>query len=187
MKTFKIALSVLIMTSTSIGFAQDNEDDTHTVTITVPTVALVDIEPAASKNLTILFVAPTEAGLPLADPVDDTSLWLNYSSIITASANTVSVKLDALLPGVDINVTAGADAGGGDGDVGTPAGAALTLTTADQVIVSAIGSSYTGDGINNGHNLTYSVDGATTGTANYEDLVAAAGTAVTVTYTISNN
>jgi hypothetical protein len=190
MKTFKIALSVLIMTSTSIGFAQDGADDTHTVTITVPTVALVDIEPAASKNLTILFVAPTEAGEALTDPDDDTTLWLNYSSIKSGAAttNTVSVKLDALLPGVDINVTAGADAGGGDGDVGTPAGAALTLTTADQVIVSAIGSSYTGDGATNGHNLTYSVDGATTGgTAAYADLVAAAGSAVTVTYTISNN
>jgi hypothetical protein len=190
MKTLKIILSLFLVFSTAVGFAQDDTDDTHTVAISIPQVALVDIESTgASKNLTLAFDAPTEAGDPLSDPTDDTSLWLNYSSIKSGSAvtNTVSVKLDTALPGVDINVTAAADAGGGDGAVGAVTGTAVTLTTADQTIVSNIGSSYTGDGSSAGHNLTYSVDGATTGTANYEDLVATTGTTVTVTYTISDN
>ena len=191
MKTLKITLSLFIIFSTAVGFAQDDTDDFHTVAISIPQVALVDIESTVgSNNLTLGFTAPTEAGDPLGDPTNDTSLWLNYSSIKSAAGitNTVSVKLDAVLPGVDINVTAAAAAPSvGDGTLGTVTGAAVTLTTGDLPIVSNIGSSYTGDGSGAGHNLTYSVDGATTGTANYEDLVATSGTTVTVTYTISDN
>ena len=188
MKTLKITLSLFIIFSTAVGFAQDDADDFHTVVISIPAVALVDIESTGgSNNLTLGFDAPTEAGDPLMDPTDDTSLWLNYSSIksVAGTTYTVSVSLDAVLPGVDINVTAGDDAGGGDGTLGAPAGAAVTLTTGEQTIVSTIGSSYTGDGSGNGHNLTYSVDGATTGNASYANLVANTGETVTVTYTIT--
>lgn len=194
MKTLKIILSLFLVFSTAVGFAQiDDTEDTHTVTISIPQVALVDIEPTASKNLTLGFTAPTEAGAPLSDPTDDTSLWLNYSSIKssgTAPPNIVSVSLGTALPGVDINVTAAAAATAfGDGDLGTPVTSTVTLTTVAKPIVNDIGSSYTGDGQNAGHNLTYSVDGAITtgGTALYENLVATTGTIVTVTYTISNN
>jgi hypothetical protein len=191
MKTLKIILSLFLVFSTAVGFAQDDTDDFHTVAISIPQVALVDIESTGgSNNLTLGFDAPTEAGEPLMDPTDDTSLWLNYSSIksVAGTTYTVSVSLDAVLPGVDINVTAGDDAGGGDGTLGAPAGAAVTLTTGEQTIVSTIGSSYTGDGSGSGHNLTYSVDGATTGVtgnASYADLVATTGETVTVTYTIT--
>jgi hypothetical protein len=189
MKTLKIILSLFLVFSTAVGFAQDGIDDSHTVAISIPQVALVDIaSTGTSNNLTLGFTAPTEAGNPLGDPTNDTSLWLNYSSIKSAAGitNTVSVKLDTALPGVDINVSAATDAGDGDGALGTPAGT-VTLTNMDQPIVNGIGSSYTGDGSTAGHNLTYSVDGATTGTANYADLIAATGTIVMVTYTITAN
>ena len=189
MKTLKITLSLFIIFSTAVGFAQDDADDFHTVVISIPAVALVDIESTGgSNNLTLGFDAPTEAGDPLMDPTDDTSLWLNYSSIksVAGTTYTVSVSLNAVLPGVDINVTAGtASTGGGDGTLGLVTSAGVTLTTGEQTIVSTIGSSYTGDGSGNGHNLTYSVDGATTGNASYANLVANTGETVTVTYTIT--
>ncbi|PRD54662.1 hypothetical protein [Sphingobacterium gobiense] len=188
--TISIPLSLAAVALAVNANAQDSNTDNHTITISVPEVAIVDIEPAAAKNITMGFTAPTEAGLPLLGPADNSTLWLNYSSIRSTAddSRTVSVRLDAEIPGIDINVTAAAAAGAGDGTLGTPA-AQLTLTAADQVIISGIGSAYTGDGVSNGHNLTYALafGGSTGGTSNYEDLVAAATVEATVTYTISDN
>jgi len=191
MKNFKFPLLSLVALaiSTSIN-AQDTNKDDHTITITIPEVALVDIEPAATKNITLGFTAPTEAGLPIIPSASNTTLWLNYSSIKSVADPTrnVSVKLDAIIPGIDIHVTAAAATGAGGGTLGTPS-AQLTLSGADQTIVSGIGSAYTGNGANNGHNLTYALVAGSGpgGVAVYADLQATASTVAKVTYTISDN
>lgn len=184
-----IGLLVGLLTLSPNLYAQDSNTDNHTIGVTVPEVALLDIEPAASKNITMGFTAPTEAGLPITAPADNSDLWLNVSSIVTATggidpSRKVSVKVDATIPGVDINVTAAADAGNGAGTTGTVSPTAITLTTANQDIVTGIGSCYTGTGANNGYNLTYSIDAQTS--TNYGNIVANSNT-VTVTHTISDN
>ncbi|HAO07411.1 MAG TPA: hypothetical protein DCQ50_10545 [Chryseobacterium sp.] len=192
MKRFKftLALSLVAIAVSSHVSAQDTNTDNHTITISVPEVALVDIEPAASKNITLGFTAPTEAGNPIVANAANTTLWLNYSSIKSVADPTrnVSVKLNAVIPGIDINVTAAAATGSGGGTLGTPS-AQLTLSAADQTIISGIGSAYTGNGANNGHNLTYALAAGSGpgGVATYADLTAAATTVATVTYTISDN
>ncbi|GEN77460.1 hypothetical protein [Chryseobacterium hagamense] len=187
---FTLALSFAALSATAHLSAQDTNTDNHTITISVPEVALVDIEPAATKNITLGFTAPTEAGNPVAANAANNTLWLNYSSIKSVADPTrnVSVKLNAVVPGVDIRVTAAAATGAGGGTLGTPA-AQLTLSAADQTIISGIGSAYTGNGANNGHNLTYSLapGSGPGGVAAYADLQATATTVATVTYTISDN
>lgn len=179
---FIIALSI----STNLN-AQDTNTDNHTITISIPEVAILDIEPAATKNITLGFIAPTEAGNPIVPSSPNNSLWLNYSSIKSTDNPTrnVSVKLGSVIPGIDINVTAGAATGLGGGTLGTPS-ALLTLSAADQTIISGIGSAYTGDGATNGHNLTYALV-AGGSASNYEDIEASASTVAMVTYTISDN
>ena len=190
MKKFKITLplSLAAMVFAFNVHAQDTNTENHTISISIPEVALVDIEPAASKNITMGFTAPTEAGLPLVTPTDNSTLWLNYSSIRSTAdvTRTVSVSLGALIPGIDINVTAAAASGSGGGALGTPS-AQLTLSLVAQTIISGIGSAYTGDGASNGHNLTYALAFGGSGVAAYEDLEATATTVATVTYTISDN
>lgn len=191
MKKHKLSFLSLIALASSIHMnAQDTNTDNHTIGITIPEVALVDIEPAASKNITMGFTAPTEAGLPITLTGTNNTLWLNYSSIksVADATRTVSVKLNALIPGVDIKVTAAAASGSGAGTLGTPS-AQLILSAADQTIVSGIGSAYTGDGANNGHNLTYTLaPGSGSGSvASYADLEATTTAVATVTYTISDN
>lgn len=188
MKTFQILSTVfLLIVFGKIQAQADDLDDAHTVGITIPSVAIVDIEPAASKSLTMAYTAPTEAGLPIVAPTDNSTLWLNYSYIPTATGKTaaVAVKIDAVVPGLDMNVKAGAQAGTGKGTFGQPAGSFITLTNANQTIITGIGASYTGDGASNGHNLTYSLN-ATGGTSTYANLIAST-TNVTVTYTIAEN
>ncbi|MFY1048389.1 hypothetical protein [Chryseobacterium sp. GP-SGM7] len=185
--TFSLAMLLAAFAFSANLNAQDSNADNHNITISVPEVALVDIEPAASKNITLGFTAPTEAGLPVTPTGSDNTLWLNYSSIksVTDATRTVSVKLDALIPGVNINVTAATATGAGGGTLGSPS-PLLTLSAADQTIISGIGSAYTGDGANNGHNLTYAL-AAVGGIANYADLQATTTAVAKVTYTISDN
>jgi len=184
---FTLSLSVALF---SFGVnAQDTRTDNHTISITVPEIALLDIEPTASKNITLGYTSPTEAGEPIIPGAANTSLWLNYSSIKSTAdpLRTVSVKLSAVIPGVDIKVTAAAATGTGGGTLGLPSSTALILTASDQTIISGIGSAYTGNGANNGHNLTYVLSSGGIGAiANYADLEAASSTTITVTYTISD-
>lgn len=188
--TITLAMSLAAFTLSSNLKAQDTNTDNHTVTISVPEVALVDIEPSATKNITLGFTAPTEAGNPLTPNTANSTLWLNYSSIKSVADPTrnVSVSVNAIIPGIDINVTAAAATGSGGGTLGTPA-AQLTLSSTDQTIISGIGSAYTGNGANNGHNLTYALAAGSGpgGVAVYADLQATATTVATVTYTISDN
>jgi len=187
-----LALSfAFVAISANMKAQADDLDDTHQITVSIPEVALVDIEPNASKNLTMGFTAPTEAGLPIVPASTNSTLWLNYSSIKSTAdvTRTIAVKLNAVIPGVDIKVTAAAATGAGGGAVGTPA-AQLTLTSTNQTIISGIGSAYTGDGASNGHNLSYAVvyGTGTGGSANYGDLAATTPTpSAIVTYTISDN
>lgn len=187
---FTLAVSLVAVAFSATLNAQDTNTDNHTITISVPEVALVDIEPAATKNITLGFTAPTEAGQPLVANAANSTLWLNYSSIKSVADPTrnVSVKLNAIIPGIDIHVTAAAATGSGGGTLGTPA-AQLTLSAADQTIISGIGSAYTGNGANNGHNLTYALapGSGPGGVAVYADLQATATSVATVTYTISDN
>ena len=171
-----------------LGFntsAQDTQTDNHTITVVVPSVALLDLETAATRNFTSTFVQPTplEAGQKLTVPSNNTGLWLNYSSIIggLVTSRKVAVKVSALVPGVDIAVAAAASSTGA-GTRGTSA-SAVTLTVVDQDLITGIGSAYTNTGASNGHNLTYSF---TALDANYGNLRAASPT-VTVTYTLIDN
>ncbi|MFA9372319.1 MAG: hypothetical protein ACERIH_11475 [Labilibaculum antarcticum] len=162
--------------------AQDKSGDSHTVSITIPEVAILDIESAGSKDIALSFTAPKEAGLGVTGS-SNSSLWLNYSSIKSASntTRTVSASVNNTIAGADIIISAASSSGGGAGTIGEPSGD-VTLTTSEQVIVNNIGSCYTGSGVNNGHNLTYTlkVNGS------YEELEASSQTPLTVTYTFSN-
>lgn len=176
-----IALTIAALFISNTSSAQDGLTATHLIAYTVPKVALVDIEGPSSISLTL--VPPTEAGLGMDMSATNSSLWMNYSSTTASSAtNTVSVKSSITLPGVDLKVLASTDAGGGDGTVGSPS-SIVTLSTTDQNIITNIGTCYTGDGVNKGHNLTYSL--ATTA----YNLIKFTATpaSITVTYTITNN
>lgn len=183
MKKVKILSIAFSFFAFGNAYSQDSSSDSHTIGITIPSVTIIDIEPATLKNITMVFTAPTEAGLAAAAPTDNTSLWLNYSFIPTAVnvKAKISVVIDDLIPGVDISVKAGPASGTASG--GTLGGAlpnATVLTDSPVDIISNIGASYTGDGASNGHNLTYSL----ASTTSYADLFAQTES-VKVTYTIS--
>jgi len=150
-----------------------------TVTMTLPTVTLMDIEPTG--NFTLNFTAPTEAGNALGNPPPNTSKWVNYTSAIAPGGLTrkITASVNKVIAGVNIRLQAAAASGAGGGTLGTSAGQ-ITLTTTPVTIISGIGGAFTGNGANNGHNLTISL---TTNT--YANLLAQANTAVVIIYTIT--
>lgn len=164
----------------------DNDDDifdNHGVKIIIPNFAILDIEPE-STTFDLEADEALEAGtaITFANAVNN-ELWLNYSSIIASgSLRKVTVQLDAAVPdGLVLEVTASADSNTGAGTRGGVSGSAVTLSTTAADIVTGIGSCYTGDGISNGHNLSYALSADV---ANYGDIVSTVGTTINVTYTI---
>ncbi|WP_426481508.1 hypothetical protein [Chryseobacterium sp. R2ACT005] len=150
-----------------------------TVTMTLPIVTLMDIEPTGS--FTLNFTAPTEAGNALGNPTPNTSKWVNYTSAIAPGGLTrkITASVNKVIAGVNIRLQAAAASGAGGGTLGTSSGQ-VTLTTTPVTIISGIGGAYTGNGANNGHALTISL---TTNT--YANLHAQANTAIVITYTIT--
>ena len=183
MKKLTFAFIAFLGLGTVGAFAQDTQTDNHTVTIEVPNVVLIDIEPSGSKNIAMSFIAPTEAGVGLTNPVANTALWLNYTSVLVsggAASRKIVVKYTTVgLPGVDVKVTPASPVITGGGTGGT-SGAMVTLTSTDQSIVTGIGSVFTGNGASSGVNLTYAIDAPA---ASFASLLAAT-TPVSVTYTL---
>ena len=148
------------------------------VSISFSSLALLDIAPAGSININ--FTAPTEAGNPLINPSNNTK-WINYSSAVTvAQTRSVTASISASIPGVDVKIQAAAFTGAGGGARGITTGL-KTLSTSPNVIINGIGGAFTGNGANNGHQLTISL------VPNNYTLLAAQNTNVTITYTIISN
>ncbi|MBU0528668.1 hypothetical protein KKF86_02805 [bacterium] len=179
MKLTRRLVIALLIVSISIAYS-DNNTDSHNITLTVPQIALLDIESAGSNDISITLLEPAEAGDPLASQTDN-SLWLNVTSIVTSGAsNDISVSIDQTVPGLDLKVVAAVYAGSGKGSWGTP-NAEVTLTTGDQTLVGGITSGYTANGAGNGFQLTYTVDPD----ENAFDALVASSPIIEVTYTFA--
>lgn len=150
-----------------------------TVSVTLPVVTLLDIEPAG--NTILNFTVPTDAGKALVNPVVNTSKWINYTSAIAPAGLTrkITASVNQTIPGIDIKIQAAAASGSGGGTLGTPSGQVI-LTTTPVTIINGIGGAYTGNGANNGHMLTITV-----APNNYSNLAAINNTSIVITYTIT--
>ncbi|KMQ65982.1 hypothetical protein ACM39_16325 [Chryseobacterium sp. FH2] len=149
------------------------------VTLALPIVTLMNIEP--SGNINLGFTAPAEAGRPIVNPAANSTKWINYTSAIASGGLTrnITASINQVIPGVDIKLQVAAASGSGGGSLGIPS-AQVTLTTIPVTIISGIGGAFTGNGANNGHRLTISLL-----TNTYSNLAARTNTPVLITYTIT--
>lgn len=190
MKNYKVLFTAIVAVASFNTYAQDTNIDAHNVVIGIPEVALLDLESASGTTITLGPTAPTEAGLAVAFPSQNNSIWVNYSSIVgstTEPSRNVAVQITsgAVPAGTTLEVVAVADAGSGDGTVGTPT-TAVTLSGTAQNIITGIGSAYTGDGVSKGHNLAYTLDLAAAA-GSYALLDFDESSTLEITYTLSDN
>ena len=167
---FQISLLLLFFAGSFASYSQgippptgaDSNIDEHNALITIPEVALIDLEATNGTTVSLNPTAPTDAGLALSFPVTNASIWLNYSSIIGSSTEasrnvTAQITSGTVPAGTSLKIAVATDSGNGDGLMGTPS-APIPLTNVAQNIITGIGSSYTGNGVNKGHNLQYTLD-----------------------------
>lgn len=189
-KVFRpIALAAFaILSYANVNAQADTKVASHSLTVDIPEVALLDIEGGTSVLLEP--AAPTEAGNPIDFTADtDNSLWLNYSSTVGTSTDAtrkVSVAVTGTLPtGSNLKVQAGTATSDGAGTKGTSTGlVTLAAVATSYDVITGIGSCYTGNGASKGHNLTYSL---TESSADYSSLNFETVYTVTLTYTLSDN
>ena len=172
------------------ALCQDDNDDVHNLIINLPEVALLDLEAAGAKDISLGPDAPTEAGEALDFSNESNSeLWINHSSIVGAKSDpkkniTVQITSGALPSAMLLSVVVHKDAGAGDGTIGTPT-TSLVLNNKAQNIITGLGSAYTGNGPTRGHRLTYSLAFDTKKGA-HTNLDFDRANTLTITYTLSD-
>jgi hypothetical protein len=126
-------------------------------TFNLSQVAMLDLEPNNSA-VTLNLEASNEAGEMAVIVMENNKRWINFSSAVssTAAPRSISVKIDdgQVPSGLYLKLITSNYMGIGQGVLGLPAGI-LTINSTPQTIISNIRGAYTGDGINNGYELTY--------------------------------
>lgn len=187
----QLLLIALMWTPLSTILAQDALQAEHEVNVsfTVPKTNIIDI---ASLNGNDITFSPTEIA-SIADGANfsltNSELWLNYT-VIKANAfspKRINVSVDAInFPtGMSLKLKVDPDEGQGKGDMGTPVAgySELVPDAAPVELITDIGSCYTGNGPNNGHNLHFQLDYDNTF---YDELQTNFNTVIILTYTITD-
>ena len=191
MKIQKLLIAALILIASTNLFAQnDSEKDSHTLSIDIPQVALLDIESTSKNAISLNATAPTEAGEKVTFNQTNSDLWLNYSSIVgDKNSRSVTVQItDGDVPkGINLTVLAKQYEGDGEGSMGEASEESIILNDKKATnIVKGIGSAYTGNGAKKGHNLTYKIAQSDDKDA-YQNLNFEQSTTLTITYTLTDN
>ncbi|GGM95288.1 hypothetical protein GCM10010967_30880 [Dyadobacter beijingensis] len=156
------------------------------VSLTMPSVALVDILPSAANGVTLQMTAPTEAGNTVGTGTSNQSNWLIFTSAVATGASR-SIKGDIVgtLPaGIRLRLDVAAYVGTGQGFTGgnSYVTANKYLTNVPVSFIDNIKGAYTGITYgSSGFKLTYSLE-----IQNYANI--RSGTSnVTVRYTMVDN
>lgn len=165
------------------GGSNDTEKAEHQIGITIPTVAIVDIE--GSGNQTTIELNPSVSDLEAGEAINfsgttNSDLKLNYSSIINDNTNQITAEIDVDTEtnyGFSIKLSVGSNTGG-SGELGDAA-EDVELSTSPAAVVTGIGSCYSGDGNSKGRTLTYSLVAK-----DYSKIIGQEYDDITVTYTI---
>ena len=141
-----------------VAWGQDESE----IVIAIPEIAILDIESVGGEGRTSGSELSGQGSHYLDPDISrNSNFWINYSSIRRTSTDptrriTAEISEGFYPEARQIYLTASSYTGSGDGKLGIPSGEVM-LNSYPQVVISGIGSSYTGDGAFNGHNLLYSI------------------------------
>jgi len=182
----QISLILLFYSLSTMVTAQNNNSVQTSLSLKISAIALIDFSTDGNQMITYSYstIKPNNVEQIITPAIGDKT-WLNYSSIVANGLTnyiTVYISSGSLPADVSLNLLIGADVGAGAGKKGITKGQ-ITLSAFPQVIITNIGSCYTGRGIHKGHKLYYKW----TNTESYDySLNYDNGKAIAVTYTISS-
>lgn len=153
----KTLLKTAVLLILLIGIRDNNlAQNAKQVVIEIPKTSLVAIAPSGDNSITIYPKIENNQAI-----ITSSNYWINYSSIKGSNTNpfqriTAAISHGSLPEGHQLIIEAGQDAGKGGGIVGIPIGR-QNVTSEFQTLITAIGSSYTGNSINQGHQLSIEI------------------------------
>lgn len=159
---------------------------TVNVSISMPSVALIDVLPSGSSNVTLTMVAPTEAGNAVNTGTSNSSNWLIFTSAVaTGASRSIRGDLVGTLPaGVLLKLVVSPYVGSGLGFTGGQSAVTSNtyLTNTSTRFIDNIQGAFTGtDYGTSGFKLTYSLE-----IQNYANVKSGTSN-VTVRYTMTDN
>lgn len=176
-----------------VNLAMNAQDDNATTQVNfnfqIPAISILDIQKTGTDDpISFPLEAPTEAGESFIFPDPNTDQWLNYTVMreLTTTKKKITVKLSAAMPpGLRLKIDAIAASSDGIGTTGTVI-PGIFVSLVDQVLINDIGTSATGDGVDNGHNIKYTLLPSSDPEA-YSMMTADNWGTKTVTYTMSDD
>ncbi len=126
--------------------------------VTLPSIALLDIEPKGGM-IKLKFNKPSEAGKAIQNSESSDITWLNFTSALPlGSSRYVSAQITSgsLSSGYGIILETSSFTGAGSGVLGNSVPSVI-LSNSPVRIIDNIGGAFTGDGINNGYKLKFSL------------------------------
>ncbi len=181
-KTF-IAGAIGIFLSQT-GFAQGADQHVN-VRFSMPEVAMVDIEPGSSSVEFEIEASSVPGGEPVVRKLSNDNVWINYSSAIRQYGNKRSINVQisqgSVPDGTSFYIEASAASAFGSSNQGVSTGK-VKVQRNPRPIITNIGSCYTGDGINNGHELRYFLE-----ITDFLRIKSTVNHMFTVMYTITDN
>jgi len=155
------------------------------VRFSVPEIAVLDIEPNIGNVEFSINAASEPGGEPEVVNKSNESIWINYSSAIRKNENTRSIKAEiseGVIPkGISFFIEASPASAFGSKNQGSSAGK-VKIAGAPKPIITGIGSCFTGDGVNMGHELKYVLE-----ISDFTQIDAIGDHEFTVLYTITDN
>lgn len=154
--------------------------------LSLPQIALVDIEPGFNNSVHFTISPPVESGnSAVIQQSSGESLWLNYSSALPNRQNSRSIIAEisnGIFPeGINFFIEASRYTGNGGGQLGESAGK-INITSQPKPIITNLGNCFTGDGVNSGHRLNFFME-----INDYSKVHSIEETAFTILYTITDN
>lgn len=184
-----VIIALLIIGSMGLpilSLAQKNNSAEISVSLKIPPVALINFVSNERQMITYSYsTMQFQEVEQVITPTTGDKTWVNYSSIVGPGLSnyiTVHISSGSLPADVLLSVFISDDIGAGAGNTGTSVGH-ITLSSYPQNIITNIGSCYTGQGVNKGHQLIYVWENPDSYnySLNYEN-----GKAIAVTYTITS-
>ncbi len=187
-------LHIVILLTISVPFicsAQDHMETEHDVNVSfnVPKTNIIDIASLNGNDITFNPIDIDAVANGMDFSLINNELWLNYTVVKSNAYSTKRINLSTTASnfpvGMSLKLKVDPDANLGKGDIGTPvAGFTDLIPDASPVeLISNIGSCYTGNGANKGHNLHFKLDYDNT---YYDELHTNFNTIIVLTYTITD-
>ena len=160
-KRVKNIINLAILLIIALPAFPQTESGNINVRFSIPEIAVMDVEPDYNNIEFSVAASANPGGEPVVEQISGESVWINYSSAIGRNGNKRSINAqlveNSLPEGISLYVEASSASPFGSANQGVSVGK-VKISGEPRPIITGIGSCFTGDGVNAGHEIRYFVE-----------------------------